>query len=244
MTFTPVERSRAFESVVDQIEEAIYSGELAPGDTLPSERALVETFQVSRSSIREALRILESMGLITTRPGSKTGPLVSLHTRSGITRLLAGTLRTKGVSLADLIQYRMVSGEMANRLACARRTDADLEELETLVAKMQDALDDGEFAQLDAQFHERIRSIAGNHLMSLLNSSVQDVIVDQVSSLISSSDRPSATREEFNALHREIIVAIRERNAGEAGRIAKQSLYDTYSHLVDEKRRVELRMLL
>lgn len=244
MTFTPVERTRAFESVVDQIEEAIYSGELQPGDSLPSERAMVETFRVSRSSIREALRILESMGLLTTRPGSKSGPLVSLQTKEGITRLLNGTLRTRGVDLADLIQYRMVSGAMANRLACARRTDEDLDQLEKLVRLMNASSDDAEFARYDAQFHDLIRSIAGNHLMAVLNSSVQDVIVNQVSDVLSRSDHPSATREEFSELHLQIIGAIRDRNGEEAGRLASQSLYDTYSHLLAAAKRNELRMLL
>jgi GntR family transcriptional repressor for pyruvate dehydrogenase complex len=244
VTFTPVERSRAFESVVDQIEEAIYSGELTPGDSLPSERALVDMFRVSRSSIREALRILESMGLITTRPGSKSGPLVSLHTSAGITRLLSGSLRTRGISLADLVQYRMVSGAMANRLACARRTDNDLDELEKHVERMDDSSNDAEFAHHDAQFHDLIRTIAGNHLMALLNSSVQDVIVDQVSEALSRSEHPKETREEFSKLHRQIIDAIRERNAKKASRLAKQSLYDTYSQLLNEEMRDELKMLL
>ena len=75
--FEPVERSRAFERVVEQIEQAIYSGQLARGDHLPSERALVEQFQVGRSTVREALRISRAWASCEPMPGSPLGAQVS-----------------------------------------------------------------------------------------------------------------------------------------------------------------------
>ena len=229
MHFTQVERSRAFESIVSQIEEAIYSGRLKPGDNLPSERSLVDQFHVSRSSIREALRILENMGLIRTRAGSKSGPTVSLRTTEGISRLLHGTIRANQVSLSDIVQYRMMSGAMANRLACIKRTSDDVTRLRETVEHMRRCEDSG-FADLDARFHEQIRDIAGNELMSILNASVHGVIVEQVDRAVNHSTEPGRKRREFIELHEKIVDAIESRDVDLASQLATTSLTTCTPH--------------
>ena len=72
--FQPVQPVRAYQRIVEQVEDALVRGELAPGQRLPSERELVTQFAVSRSTVREALRVLESNGVVRSRPGDPNGP--------------------------------------------------------------------------------------------------------------------------------------------------------------------------
>ncbi|MGO4599699.1 FadR/GntR family transcriptional regulator [Terrabacter sp. 2RAF25] len=80
--FEPVRSVRLYERIVEQVEEAIARGELRPGERLPSERELVVQFGTSRATVREALRVLESNGVVRSRPGDPNGPeaaRASLH---------------------------------------------------------------------------------------------------------------------------------------------------------------------
>ena len=74
--FQPVQPVRAYQRIVEQVEEALARGDLRPGQRLPSERELVAQFEVSRSTVREALRVLESNGVVRSRPGDPNGPEV------------------------------------------------------------------------------------------------------------------------------------------------------------------------
>lgn len=74
LQFQPVQPVRAYQRIVEQIEEALSRGDLVPGQRLPSERELVTQFAVSRSTVREALRVLESNGMVRSRPGDPNGP--------------------------------------------------------------------------------------------------------------------------------------------------------------------------
>ncbi len=80
MAFMPVQKVSAYEGIVEQIEAAIDSGELKPGDRLPGERRLMEDFSVSRATVREALRVLQATGLVESRPGDPRGPVIAAFT--------------------------------------------------------------------------------------------------------------------------------------------------------------------
>jgi len=244
--FQPVEKARAFERVVEQIEAAIFSGELRPGDHLPSERALVEEFQVGRSTVREALRILESMGLLKTQPGSPKGPRVSPSNTAGLRRILEGVVRIEQISLVDLIQYRMVSGSAANYLAANLRSDEHLVQMVAAIEAMQStAPDDAEtFAQTDLKFHEAIADAAGNSFLNVVGSVINEVIIDLVAETIQTSEDAQQVRKRFIALHREIFEAIKNRDGEEAGRLARSSLYDVYGQLGSSSEQERLRLML
>lgn len=244
--FQPVEKARAFERVVEQIQGAIYSGALRPGDHLPSERALVEEFQVGRSTVREALRILESMGLLKTQPGSPKGPRVSPSNTSGLQRILEGVVRVEQISLVDLVQHRMISGSAANYLAAHLRTEAHLAEMDTAIHSMESAgaEDTEEFAQSDIRFHAAIADAAGNAFLNVVNTVINQVIVDLVASTIQSSGDAQQVRSEFVRLHREIFVSIEQGKGERAAELARTSLYEVYGPLVADHERAQLQLLL
>ncbi|WP_340537924.1 FadR/GntR family transcriptional regulator [Nocardioides sp. GXZ039] len=245
--FKPVGRSRAFERVVEQIEQAIYSGELKPGDHLPSERILVEQFEVGRSSVREALRILESMGLLITTPGSPLGPKVSASNQAGLLRMMSGFVQTQGISLGALVQYRMIAGSAANFLASQLRTDEHLEAMREANEAMRatEPGDEDRFARLDVQFHQAIADASGNPFLTLVNTVISDLIVDLMMSAYHQAETEQGLWSSFVEHHDALIEAIADRDGARASAIARQTLYDFYRDLLDaeEQRRLELLLI-
>jgi len=244
--FKPVERSRAFERVVQQIESAIYAGHLKPGDHLPSERALVEEFQVGRSTVREALRILESMELLRTQPGSPNGPQVSASNTARLRGALNGVIRVEKISLVDLVQYRMISGSAANFLAAHLRTTDQLASMSAAMHEMESSPPDDidRFVQNDARFHQVILDAAGNSFLEVVTSAITGVIVDEMTNAIKSSTDSAETRAAFLKLHRELYAAIQSGDGALASDLAKNSLFYVYAPLLEKEDQDKLRLLL
>jgi GntR family transcriptional repressor for pyruvate dehydrogenase complex len=243
--FIPISRNRAFEAVVKQIETAIYDGTYKAGDNLPSERALVDQFEVGRSTVREALRILESMGLIKTSAGSQRGARVSASMTQGISRMINGAVRVEEISLVDLVQYRMMTGGTANLLAAHLRSDEHLDAMESSLKAMGIAdAPAGDFARADADFHSAIRKATGNSLMTMINEAIEGAVVEMVEETLLSSDDARNVRERFVQHHRQVLDAIRARDGVEAARLSRSSLVTTYGPLLNEDERARLDLLL
>ncbi len=99
--FETVRPVRLYERIVEQVEEAIASGELRPGQRLPSERELVVQFGTSRATVREALRVLESNGVVRSRPGDPNGPEILPFTTGGLTKQMRRLARADGLTLSS-----------------------------------------------------------------------------------------------------------------------------------------------
>lgn len=243
--FEPLERSRAFEQVVEQIEEAILSGRLKPGDRLPSERVLTDQFQVGRSSVREGLRILESMGLLAINPGSPLGPLVSATNKDGLLRLMSGYVHTRGVGLGSLVQYRMISGSAANFLAAYERTDEHMSRLRQANDAMRSPdVEEEEFARHDLLFHQTVADASGNPFLSLVNSLIADLIVDLMKRAIKQAASTHEIRTTFIRTHDELIEAIGQGDGIRASRIARHSLFEYYKELLNDDERAKAQLLV
>ncbi len=244
--FQPVEKSRAYERVVEQIEQAIYSCELQSGEHLPSERALAEQFQVGRSTVREALRILESRGLLRTLPGSPNGPLVSPSNTAALSRSLHGVVRAERICVADLVQYRMISGSAANFLAAHLHRPEHLADMAGAIQDMMaaDPDDNDTFAKADARFHQAVRAAAANSFLDVVSGVIEDVIVGVMTTAIENSADRARTRKAFVKLHRELYSAIKDGDAECASDLAKDSLFQTYAPLLEPEDQARLRILL
>src|SRR5690625_7848205 len=97
MQFEPVKKHNSYEMIVDQIESGIREGRLHPGDRLPGERKLMETFSVSRPTVREAMRVLHATGVVHSRPGDPRGPEVMAFTPEALQHPLMRIDRKSGV---------------------------------------------------------------------------------------------------------------------------------------------------
>lgn len=177
--FREARQNRVFEDVVNQIQEAILDGRLKPGDRLPSERELGETFKTSRGTLREALRVLEQKGLIEIRLGVNGGAIVrDLNTEpmcEGLTLLL----RSQMVSLDHLAEFRKAVEGMVTSLAAERAQPEDISRLNELLAMAGEYCDRpfrDDFIRVDEKLHMALAEITGNPLFILILQTVHDNI--------------------------------------------------------------------
>lgn len=165
----PVETKRASEAIYEQVKELIFSGELKPGDRLPSERNMMDLFQRSRPTIREALRMLERSGYIRAIPGSN-GAVVLAPDNKHLEENMADALQVGTITLAELGEYRMASEVATVAWAAQRRTEEDLEAMRAVLAEMETSLDRFEaFISLDPQFHGLLAQAAKNKVSAVMN---------------------------------------------------------------------------
>jgi GntR family transcriptional repressor for pyruvate dehydrogenase complex len=244
--FQPVRPVRTYQRIVEQVEEALASGELKPGQRLPSERELVSQFEVSRSSVREALRVLESNGVVRSRPGDPNGPEVLPFSTTALHKQMVRLARIEEVSLAELVSFRMILDGSASRLAARLRTPEQLAEMEAAIERMRGAIDVGyeKFSDGDVAFHEAIASASHNAMIQVCNNVVRSVVLSLISDKISRSRNRRATMLESLSRHAEVLDAIRAGDGDAAARAARRNLYDYYSGYVLKTDRESLHVLL
>ncbi|MBY0689283.1 FadR family transcriptional regulator [Microbacterium marinilacus] len=159
---------RAWRLVLERIETDLLEGRLGPGDRLPGERDLAANLGVGRSSVREALRVLESMGLVRTASGSgpSAGAMIVATPQGGMATLLRLQLAAQGFPFADVVATRAaLETSVVEALALRVRDEGgvDLVEPERLLAAMSAAdLDADDFLALDARFHLSLAEASGN----------------------------------------------------------------------------------
>lgn len=158
--FRPVQSARTFEAVVDQLAEAIRTGELRRGEKLPAERALAARLEVSRPTLREALRVLAHAGVVEIRPGAAGGTFVISET---IPASLMVRTESRLAEIPAVLEARRLFEPAVAQLASRRASVEDVEGLRRIVALQREAADDWpQVTQLDIRFHREIARIAGN----------------------------------------------------------------------------------
>ncbi|WP_032368322.1 FadR/GntR family transcriptional regulator [Rhodococcoides fascians] len=159
---------KAGELVAAQLRRQIVTGELKPGDPLPGETALMERYGVSRPTMREAFRILESESVITVLRGAHGGARVLAPDESVAARHLGLLLQYSGVPLTDVYQARTEIEVAAVRILAGAQPAA-IDKIEALVLQGGDMLDDAiAFAKLDTDLHQTIVDLAGIQTLSIL----------------------------------------------------------------------------
>lgn len=237
--------ARVYQLIADEIERSVIAGELKPGDHLPSERDLVERFGVSRPTIREALRVLESHHLVQSRLGDRRGPVIlapsSDSLQKSLTRLTAGS----AMSFESLLQFRMVIDSAAAHLAAVNRTDAQLVELERANARMQvsAALSHDAFSQADVEFHRIVAQASGNPLLELSGEAVRGSVRALIKRRIDDSGNSVSQMQTSVGHHSDVLDAIRRRDGQRAGWLTRESLYWYYFDYVDPDHRDTLKSL-
>ncbi|MGH2946840.1 MAG: FadR/GntR family transcriptional regulator [Solirubrobacteraceae bacterium] len=231
-SFRPIERRRAFEEVVLQIEEAIAAGDLRAGDRLPSERELAVIFEVSRNSVREALRILEAFGVIAARQGRgpDAGSVVTAVERNGLSgmlRLYATVLR---IPLQDLVDVR-VALEAMNARAAAAQDGAD--RVADLAREMAPGLDKDAFLRLDTEFHVALARASGNSLAPLLMEALREAIAREMRRGFDTLEDWPGTRDRLAAEHVEIAELVAAGDAEAAALAVERHVRDFYRLLLE-----------
>lgn len=246
VTFTPAVATLTYERIVEQIETAITSGAIVAGDHLPSERELMVQFSVSRPTVREALRVLQSMGLIESKPGGRGGPRVLEPSPQSLTRSFTTMARLDSLSMTELVQFRLVLESSACRLAATLHNAEQLAGMRSAIERMEQAVgkDAEAFARADVDFHLAVWEASGNALLTMCGRAVAEAIVGLITQQLMDSEATERTEAASAALDREIFEAIAARQSVEAGRRARQAIYDRYLPLLPEAANAGLEALL
>jgi GntR family transcriptional repressor for pyruvate dehydrogenase complex len=197
---------RAFEHILGELEASISAGALEAGDRLPPERDLAARFSVSRASVREAIRVLEAMGIVSVRRGAEHGVVLLEEPGNAFQPVLRLLVALRHVSLDDAIEFRvLVEAGAARRLATLQGPDA----LGDLLDRMEaDGVKQQQFHALDATFHVMLVRSAGNALLNLVEDAVDGVLRKIITDLSLVAWDWDAVRPRLIAEHRGIHDAI------------------------------------
>jgi GntR family transcriptional repressor for pyruvate dehydrogenase complex len=200
-----IKKTRIYEEVVSQVHELIRAGKLKAGDQLPSERELAETFKVSRTSVREALRALEAQGLVISRTGMGTF-VADLPIESLVTPL-AKLLIEEKTALADIFELRKLIEPHIAALAAERATKRDIDRMKKILAKQSEAVSRGETGvEADAQLHFAIGQATQNQALEKLVSGLMEILSHSREESLQTTIRRRASIES----HRKILFAIEQ----------------------------------
>lgn len=211
---------KTYELVLQRVEADLAAGRLRPGDRLPGERALAAELEVSRPSVREAIRVLEAMGVVRTAVGSgpDAGAVIVTEPSPPLTAILRLHLATQHLPMGDIVRTRVLLESWAVREAADAAGPLDLGPATALLDEMDDpGLTPERFHRLDAEFHVALAALAGNALVSTFMSSLREAIHGYV--LEAAAQLPDWDRVagELRREHRAVLAAVA---AGEPDRAA------------------------
>lgn len=222
------------ELVARTLRRQIIVGELAEGDLLPPVPELMEMFGVSRPTLREALLVLESEGLIEVHRGAHGGARVRVPTEDVLARYAALVLEHRQATIVDVARARALLEPPCVRAIATQRDPAVIATLRALVEKAE-ALDADSGAQLDAQheFHTALVALAGNQTIVVLHGAVQR-IVDAASAQRATVARADASRAQHEGAraHRRILELVEAGDADRAEALWKRHIDATTDYLV------------
>jgi len=244
--FSPAVPVHTYQRIVEQIERAILSGDFPVGSQLPSERDLMVQFDVSRPTIRESLRVLQSMGLIESRPGTRGGPVVLAPSPKVLGRSFRAMLGTDAVSLAEIVQFRIILEGSASSLAAFHRSAQDLERLREAIETMEQRAEANapDFADADLQFHETIWRVSGNTILLVSGQAVSGTLRQLMHQDAAGEHNDNRVKLASVNIDRGLFEAIERQDPEEAGRIARISVADRYEPLIeDERHRAAIRLV-
>ena len=217
MEIAPIKSTRIYEEIVRQIKGMIAEGRLKSGDQLPPERDLAEKFLVSRTSVREALRALESVGLIEIRPGE--GTFVREISVDSLVEPLALVLLSQRAMTSELFEARRLLEPSIAGLAARRATPEEVQEMERILDQQAKEIAAGNtgLAQ-DAAFHAALGTAAHNRAITRIVHALMDVLAQSREEAISTPGRPTRSHED----HRRILDAVRAGDAAAAERAMRE----------------------
>ena len=209
MSFDPSPVRRAKEQVELQLREAILSGTFKSGDRLPSELELSESFGVGRTTVREALGTLASVGFIAKTPGAGGGSFVKMvnHESLGLSvgESMENTLKFGTINFNEINQVRRLLEVPSARSAAAHRTERDIERLSHIIERQKSTeYDAPELIDLDSDFHTAVAEASPNRVLASFVFALHRVI-HQALFLELSPETAKATAQQHLAICRAII---------------------------------------
>jgi GntR family transcriptional repressor for pyruvate dehydrogenase complex len=230
----PIQTQRASEAIYDQIKDMILSGQLKPGDRLPSERNMMDMLQRSRPTIREALRMLERSGFIRTIAGSN-GAIIQEPNTKGVEQSLEAMLQSSQITLEKMSEYRSLNDVAIAGWAAERRTDEDLEALDALLAHAEATVENYEdFILIDPQFHGLLAKASKNEVAYIMTQVFSKLLVNMMHTRMEPMTKPERIDmcTSILKMHKDVVEAIRAKDVNAAEDAMR---YHVHAFLVDLK---------
>ena len=236
-SFAPVKQRRAFEDIIVQVENAILEGRLKVGDRLPPERELAEIFNVSRASVREALRVLEAFGVLSARrgTGAESGSIVSAQNESPLSGLLRLYTSLLQLPITDLLDVREALEMLTARQAAERAGAEDVARLGEIIEAMRRAKSPSEFLAVDTEFHLTLARASGNSVVPLILGAVRDAIARQMLEAfqaLEAGGRWNAERAFLVKEHAQLVQTIAAHDPEAAARAFSHHVHAFYTRVL------------
>jgi len=218
-------KERLYERIVKDIEKKIILGEYKTGERLPTERVLTENYKVNRSTIREALKRLETMGFIVIRHGS--GLYVQNFLESANIEIIYSIIDNNSPITSDilfqLLEIRKIIVPKMAAFCAQRRSDEDVQNLETLVFS-----EDLQIGEKDARIHRLIAKGANNYVYLLLLNFLNKIIIGYGTEYFQNEENIKTTSQ----FHMNILDAIKDKNPEKAARIMESVIQYAENYLI------------
>jgi DNA-binding FadR family transcriptional regulator len=228
--WTSVNRPRTHEHVLAQIEEQVTQGHLRPGDRLPGERQLAEALGVSRGAVREALRVLEFMGVVTAGTGSgpAAGSIIVGQGTAALGNLLRVHLALASFTRRELVEVRAQLEDWAAQQAAEHATDFG--PLRDVVGRMREpGLGYATFLELDAEFHVMIAGVSGNNLLALLMRGLRNAIQREMVAVFETLSKAPAIIDSLCGEHEAILEALERHDGARAAQLVRAHIHHFYA---------------
>ncbi len=226
-----VKKKRVYEDIVQQIRNLIQKGKLKQGDQLPTERELVDTFKVSRASVREAIRYLESMKFVKSRQGD--GTYVIASSEEALIQPLATALFLEKDSLMDIFTIRKFIEPQVAQLAAENATASEINELEEILEEQAKDLGNGlNLTKTDSEFHNLLTRTAKNRVLERLLFAILDLLAQTREKYLQVEGRAQKSLKG----HQKILSAIKARNPVAARQAMRRHLEEIEHILFNKKK--------
>lgn len=194
------------EAIARRIVEDIASRGLPPGAPLANEAEMAAMFDVSRATIREALRILETNGLVRIRPGRYGGPQVGEADPVAFGRSLTWFLQMKRTQFWELLEARVIMEPMMAALAAKRRSAEALRELDEAMERHRrlDPSDKAGYLAATQEFHGLVAGMSGNGVLDLFGRALKEIYTERAIA----EEQPASRRDEVIKEHEAVVNAI------------------------------------
>jgi len=232
MVFRKVKYKRLYEEIIEQIEEYIIEEKLNPGDSLPTERELASTLNVSRGTLREAFRVLERQGIIETRPGG--GRFLRELSENNVNDRSKILSRLEKAAILDLLEARETLEMKIVELATQRALEKDILQIENALRKMEVQDDSGSLhcnpVESDQEFHLAIANATHNVVFS----NIIQLNLELLAKIRTKTLKNPHRLEEVYKEHSMIFKAIRDKNLEDAVKAMDLHLKNIRKHILRE----------
>jgi DNA-binding FadR family transcriptional regulator len=224
----------------------IVDGQLKDGDFLPYEADLMAHFHVSRPTLREAVRVLESERLVEVRRGSRTGAKVRVPGPEVVARPAALLLAISGTTLADVMTARVGIEPYAARLLADQGTKAAHKQLRQLVEQIPLARESGTLARASAELHRRLVELSGNATLAMIAGMLHEISERHTSAVILSEQNviPKAQYTKLIRSYDRLVSLVSERNGAEAESHWRRHMENSSAALLKGYEQTEVRDIL